>query len=143
MSSFELFPEPTVLAVEAGVFLVNMAIIKKFMVDPYLKLKDKRDAATTGSKEGAAAALEKCESISAAIAKAIHAANDDARGIKEKIQVDASQKRDALVAAATKEARGTIESMQADVATQLNKERARVSEIVGSLTSEVYATAIN
>ena len=53
MSGLNLVPNPTVLAVQAGVFMANIFVIKKLWLDPYLRVYEKRQANTTGSQTDA------------------------------------------------------------------------------------------
>jgi len=143
MASFELFPDPAVLVVETGIFLVNVAIIKKLMLDPYLQLKDKREAATIGSKEGASAVLNKCESIASTISATLTAAAEETVVIKDAIITDAASQRDALLKTAEGEAKATIDAIQTAIQKQLSEERSKIDSVVSQLTEEVYSLAVN
>jgi F0F1-type ATP synthase membrane subunit b/b' len=143
MASFELFPVPEVTAVEAGFFLLNMVIIKKLILNPYMKLKDKRELATVGSQDEAKKIIQQCESLSESITKQLGVAAQEARESRESIRTEAVKKRESILAAAEKDARKVISDVQTEVESKLQAERARVPEIVNSLTQEVYAAALN
>ena len=57
MASLILVPDPEVLAIQAGLFLVAVGVVKKLYVEPYLAVRERRQAATVGSKDEAARTL--------------------------------------------------------------------------------------
>ena len=51
MSSLNLVPNVAVMAAQTGIFVANYYAVKKLLVEPYLKVYDKRRSLTVGSKE--------------------------------------------------------------------------------------------
>ena len=49
MSSLNLTPNPSILLVQLGLFLANLFVIKKLILQPYLALRARREAMTTGN----------------------------------------------------------------------------------------------
>lgn len=143
MASFELFPDPVVTVVEAGIFLTNLVVIKKLILDPYVQLKDKRDAATTGSKDDAVKIVAECETVTNQITEKLSAAAQNAKSMRETIRTEAVKTRDSLLESAEKEAKSTVEKVREEVAKNLSEERGRVSEIVSGLSQEVYKAALS
>lgn len=143
MAQLVLLPNPVVMAVQAGVFLAGAAIIKKLMVEPYLKVRDRREKLTIGNQGEAAAILERCEQIASDINKKITAANRLAHEDKDAIEKQAMAKRNEIVAAAESEARKILDAMAADIQDEIAKEKAKVPEVVKQLTEQVYQIAVH
>lgn len=46
MADFNLMPVPKVLIVQVGIFIANTFVVKKLVLDPYRRLKERRKALT-------------------------------------------------------------------------------------------------
>ena len=62
MSSLNLVPNPTIMAIQAGLFVANFVAVKKLLLEPYLKVYDQRQDLTVGNKTEAIKILEENES---------------------------------------------------------------------------------
>ncbi|MBC7661788.1 MAG: hypothetical protein H7249_19000 [Chitinophagaceae bacterium] len=136
MSSLNLTPNLPVMAIEAGVFLVNFVVVKKLLLDPYLAVSAKRKQFTEGN-QNQAEHLE-IENIKAAqkIQSQLSLVNDESRALRDEAVQDAKVKRDSLVHAASVEATRTIEDMRQELSRELAGERARIPALVEQLTRE-------
>lgn len=142
MAALNLVPNPSVLIVQVGVFLVNMAVVKKLFVEPYLVVRERREALTVGSKDEATRALAECETITQAIEARIVATATEAKKERERLRNAALEKRAAVLAAANAETQKTVEAVEQQIRQDLVAERAKVPSIVASLTDEVYKLAL-
>lgn len=142
MASLELIPKVPVLVVQGAVFLANIVIVKKLLVEPYLQVKDRRDKVTVGSKDDAVRFLAEAERVSQHIAERLQTAYDAAKAEREKIRAAALAKRDTIVSAAEKEAKAHMDVMERQVRDSLDQEKQKVPAIVKSLTDEVYRIAL-
>ncbi len=142
MATLNLVPNPTVLAVQAGVFLANLIVVKKLLVEPYLTVRDRREALTVGSKDEAQKILGDCEKISLDMAARLSGAADEAKKEREKIRDAANVKRNAALTAAAAEAKKLVAEVEKQIQQDLVGEKAKVPAIVKSLTDEVYKLAL-
>jgi F0F1-type ATP synthase membrane subunit b/b' len=142
MAALNLVPNPPVLVVQAGIFLANLAIIKKLYVDPYLSVRDRRDAQTLGNKDAATAALSQAEAVQAKISESLSAAADAAKKARDAQRATAIEKRNAVLKAAEAEAQAQVAAVEKQIQAELQSEKAKVPGIVASLTQEVYQLAL-
>lgn len=142
MASLNLVPNPTVLAVQAGLFLVNCFVVKKLYVEPYLRVRDRREALTVGSKDEAVRALSESDALAQKIEARISAAMLEAKAERERIRQVALANRDTLVADATAESRRNVEAVERQIQQEVAGERLKIPQIVASLTAEVYKLAL-
>lgn len=143
MAQLVLVPNPVVMAVQAGVFIAGAVIIKKLMVEPYLKVRDRREKLTVGNQGEAASILERCEEIASDINQKITVANRLAHKHKDTMQKQATAKRDEIIAAAEAEARQVLDAMTADIQEAIAKEKAKVPQVVQQLTDELFQLAVH
>ena len=85
MSGLNLIPNPTVLAVQTGVFMANIFVIKKLWLDPYMKVYEKRKASTTGSQSDAEKIGKENDKMVTKIETGIHDAVEESRKIRTDI----------------------------------------------------------
>lgn len=142
MAQLVLVPNPVVLAVQAGVFLANVVVIKKLMLEPYLAVRDRREKLTQGNRDEAGAIVTRCEALATDINQRLVTTAQAAQKAKESIRNAALEKRNALLAAAEAESRATIEKMAAEVKQTLAAERAKVPQVVQQLTQQVFQLAV-
>lgn len=142
MSSLNLTPNLPVMAIEACVFVANLYVVKKLMLEPYLSVSAKRKALTEGN-QSQAEHLEienqkAIDGIQARLAKV----SDETRALRDQTLQAAKVDRDSAVHAASDEASRTIEGMRQELAKELASERARIPSLVDSLTKEFVAKIV-
>lgn len=142
MSTLNLIPNPPVLAVQAGIFLLNIFIVKKLILEPYLKVRDRRYALTIGSKEAAERASRDAESVASFIAAAITKTTGDVKNEREKIRDAALQKKAAIVASAEADAKAAIAAAEQEIRQDLAQEKLKIPAIVNQLADDVYRLAL-
>jgi len=143
MASLQLMPNVNVIAAEAAIFWTTCVVTKKLMLDPYLKLRSMRQAQTTGSQEYATRILAENDQAIDTIASKLSDSQNFISGMKKDIKSVAQAKRDEIVSAAEKDARDTITKMRDEVEKQLKEERAKLPNVISSLTDSVYSASIS
>ncbi len=113
------------------------------MLEPYLKVRARRDSLTSGSQADAKNALQESERIATEISTRIKSSAEKAKQEKEVLRQTALTKRQAIVEAAEKEAGKTIAEQASRIAKELADERAKVPAVVKSVTDQIYAVVLN
>ncbi len=136
MSSLNLSPNPAIMAITAGIFVANLIAVKKLFLEPYLKVRDQRIKATFGNQ--AAAEQLELENIRSTenIRNRIAQASLEARNFRESTLVTAKQKRDELLAAASKEATEVVTDLRGNLVKELAEQRQAVPAIVQQLSRQ-------
>jgi F0F1-type ATP synthase membrane subunit b/b' len=139
MAQLNLVPDPAIVGVQIGLFVVNMAIVKKLFLEPYLRLRAKRDALTTGSQADATRLLYECDEIARKVQESIEEAAAGAASERERVKVGASQRRTEIIKTAEEKARAEVESVAARVKKEVAEQRALLPQVISDLTSQLYA----
>jgi len=142
MAALSLVPDPAVLTVQAGIFLVNYVVIKKLMVEPYVKMRAMRDKQTRGSQDDAGKYLTEAEAIQGRLVQRLSHAANEAKQAREQVRAAALENRQSIVAAAEVDSRKHVAAVEQEVQRELAQEQAKVPGIVKSLTDEVYQVAL-
>ena len=143
MSALNLVPNPEVLAVQAGVFLAGVAVIKNLFVKPFLSVRDRRDALTVGSQDHAERALEACEQATRAIEAALLDAASAAKAERQEIRDRAVAQRQEIVSRATVGAKAIVATVETRVKAEVAAEQGKIPSTVAMLTDEVYRAALS
>lgn len=143
MAGINLVPNPTVLVVQTGIFLANLIIVKKFIVEPYVALRDKRAAMTTGQQTEAVKILAQCDVMTQTITASVQTAISDSSKVAQGILVEAQKKKDAILKSAEEKAKSAIEAAKSEIAATLQQERSKVPEVVRKLADEIYTAAMH
>lgn len=143
MASLELIPKVPVLIAQTGVFLANVFVVKKLFVDPYLSVKDRRDALTVGSTGNAVKILQEADQLAKDISNKVEAAYSEASAAREAQRNQALAKKTDIIKAADDEARRHIESIEKQIKQEVQTERQKIPAIVNTLTQEFYQKTIS
>ena len=137
MSSLNLVPNPTVMLVQAGLFVANFVVIKKLILEPYLSVYDRQQAKTTGSQSEAERLDLESIDLEKKIAAAIDTTKDNLAEQRQAALKAARSESEAVVAAAETSANQTIETMRQEVAATIAEERAKIPGIVEEMSELV------
>ena len=137
MGSLNLVPNPTVMAVQAGLFVANFVVVKKLLLDPYLKVYDKRQTLTVGNKHEAAELVQKNEDALAEIKKKLKGANDEAVSLRNALTSEAKTKKAELIGAAEKKAKESIDDVRTKIQASMKAEMAKIPTMVDELTDVI------
>lgn len=138
-AQFRLAIDPQVVGVQFGLFIVNMAIVKKFYVEPYLRLRHKRDVLTTGSQADATRLLFECDEIARKVQDTIEEAAAVAASERERVKSAAMQKRMEIIRSAEQKARSEFDTIASRVKAEVEEQRSLLPKVVAGLTAEFYA----
>lgn len=143
MANLDLIPKLPVLAVQAGIFVANLCIMKKLFMDPYLQVRDAQDKMTVGSQGDAARLIGEAEAVSSDIQARLTEAMRDAKSAREKVRGGALVKRQELLDSAQKSSQAGLLAIESEIRQQLDVERTKVPNTVAMLAAEVYKIALN
>ena len=136
MSSLNLSPNPTIMAITAGIFALQFVAVKKLFLDPYLKVREQRIKATFGNQSEAEQLEVENGKSAEKIRNRISQASREARNFRDSTLAVAKQKRDELVSAASKEASEVVSSMRGNLVKELDEQRKAVPAIVQQLSRQ-------
>jgi F0F1-type ATP synthase membrane subunit b/b' len=137
MASLELKPEPIVVAVQGVIFLASMYSVKKLMLEPFLKLRERRKALTEGRFQEARKIVDEAEQKLSAIRERMREAAMAARSDRDVIVGKAVLARTELIAKAEAEGKQVISEMKNRISVDLAGERAVIKSQVSVLTKQV------
>lgn len=140
-SSLNLSPDPIVIGVQAGLFLANMYVVKKLMLDPYLKVRSAREAKTGGSQDDAQALLAKAAELDQAMTEKMRVAHKAASATRESIKSAAQAQRASTLAKAEAAAKKEQTEIQNAISANLAEERSKQQQTVGQITDEFVRLA--
>lgn len=142
MASLNLVPDPELLVIQAGIFLANLVVVKKLMIDPYLRLKDKRLAMTTGGQEEAEKTLQECRQKSLDLERQVSEARTAAKVTRQEKKSEADADYQKTLAEAKKEASEYLDKLRGELSENLKGEREKIPGLVRQLTDEVYLASL-
>ncbi len=141
MSAINLSPDVTLIGIQASLFLSNVFIVKKLMLEPYLKVRDEREKKTQGHEGTAERLMKEADSMDRAIADKLRVAHQKASQRSNQIKSDAMSQRTALIAKAETEAKAAQVALLSEIKTNLAEESARKSEAIAAIKKELMLLA--
>ena len=139
MSQLNLKPDPIVLGIQAAIFLANMFVVKKLMLEPYLAVRNRRDAKTGGSQDVAQKLQSEAQELETKITERMRSAHKEAATVREAIKKDAMDKRAAVLAKAEGEAKAEQAKIEEAISANIKEERARQAETVRAISDQFFA----
>ena len=137
MGSLNLVPNPTVMAVQAGLFVANFVAVKKLLLDPYLKVYDKRQNLTVGNQNEAAELLQKNESAMKEIKQTLLNASEEATKLRNTLTSEANATKANLIKSAETDAKASVYSVRKQIQDSMKEELAKVPSLVDDLTDVI------
>lgn len=139
MSQLNLTPDPIVLGAQAAIFLANMFVVKKLILNPYLSVRSRREASTGGNQDVALKLSADAQALEVKITERMRTAHKEAASVREAIKLDALNKRSALLSAAEATAKQDQKKIESEIAANLNEERARKEETIKTIANSFFA----
>lgn len=139
MSQLNLKPDPIVLGIQAVIFLANMFVVKKLMLEPYLAVRSRRDAKTGGSQDVAQKLQSEAQELEARITERMRAAHKEAAAVRDGIKKEAMEKRSAILAKAESESKTEQAKIEEAISLNLKEERSRQEETIRSVSDQLFA----
>lgn len=134
MAGLNLNPNPYVLVTQAGFFLASMYSIKKLMVEPYLKVKGKRDDLTTGNKSQADSILSSNNSKASEIESRLSSSLDESRKEVGEIYAKGASESDSILQAASNETSAYLEKVDRELNQDFAESRSQLPGIIKEIT---------
>ena len=138
MADFNLVPVPRVLLVQVGIFIANTIIVKKLMIDPYLKLKAKRLDYTERKQAAATARFAALEQELAELRATRRSRLSALAQLRRKKYEQARARREKLIVAATQESEAAIKEAKANLRKEFKGAQAELDATVGNLSQEMF-----
>ena len=142
MAGLSLNPNPYVLVTQAGIFLTSMYAIKALMVEPYLKVKSKRDARTLGSQKKADEVVASNAEKASDLEKKLKASVEASRLEVQKILKHSQEKQEAVLSEATKESSEYLKEMDKALEKELADCQKQLPSVVKEISDVCYATVV-
>jgi F0F1-type ATP synthase membrane subunit b/b' len=127
--AFELVPNPTILVVQTGMFFAAAGVVKKLYVDPYLKLKAKRDEKTSIANIKGSLTVDEFESKKNNIKSKLNETRQKASQAMDSVKKSAELEREKILAAA----RESLEKESREKLKALSEDFRKENEKVGSV----------
>ena len=142
MSTLNLHPNLPVMIVQAGLFFTNLYVVKKLMLVPYLKVREKRLALTIGTAEAAKDQNVKNEQAASNLSARIQNAVDQARANYQKALAEAQGERNQILTRAEQTAREQLKGIETQIAADLARERADIPKVLATLSDLAFKQVI-
>jgi F0F1-type ATP synthase membrane subunit b/b' len=142
MSQLNLKPDPVIIGIQAVIFLVNIGIIKKLFLEPYLALKDARDAATIGGQSQADQMLADSKRMQEQIDQRVRETFQRVSKTSEAVRVEAATKKQQLIADAEKHARDLQNAALAEIDAELKTARASIEKEIDQVASAMMTAVL-
>jgi F0F1-type ATP synthase membrane subunit b/b' len=139
MSQLNLTPDPVLLATQATIFLANMLVVKKLILNPYLAVRSRREAATGGSQDEAQNLSREALVLEVKITERMRQAHKDAAAAREKIKSAAMTARSKRLARAESEAKEAQTAMEQEITKNLNEERSKKDATIKTIADAFFA----
>src|SRR5690606_9318688 len=108
--------------------------VKKLMLDPYLQLRERRDAATAGQKDEAQRLQASNEKSGTEITRQLEDAQRAIQSDRDRVRSVAMDKRASVMQAAEGDAKATLTAMREDLKKMVAEERTKLVAIADDLS---------
>jgi F0F1-type ATP synthase membrane subunit b/b' len=125
------------MVIEAGIFLANFFVVKKLLLEPYLESLEARSKLTIGSQSLAAQLDQDNAKALDTISRRLQEAAAEVRLYRENTLLVAKQKRDEVLAVATRDANEIVNHVRTDLARELVEQRRRIPDLVRNLSQQL------
>ena len=143
MSQLNLTPDPVLLGTQAVIFLANMLVVKKLILEPYLMVRSRREAATGGSQDEALKLSQEALAMEAKITERMRAEHKEATMAREAIKAKAMSERSAKLANAEASAKQAQVKIEQEIAQNLSEERANKEASIKTIADNFFAQVTN
>ncbi len=138
MADFNLVPVPKVLLVQAGIFVANAVIVRKLLVEPYLRLRAKRLDYTERKQAAATARFAALEKELAELRAQRKSRLGALAQLRRKKYEQARARREELIVTATRESEAAIKEAKASLRKEFEAAQAELDTSVGDLSQEMF-----
>ena len=143
MSTLNLTPNPSILLIQLGLFLANLFVIKKLILQPYLELRTKREAMTKGNAGVAQKLTQEAAQKAKQIDDQLIAMRTDIATHATKLKNDTTAKARETIRNAEQEAKKFITENERVISEQVRAEETKLPELVNSTAKTLFEQAID
>lgn len=143
MSSLNLDPNKFILVTQLGIFLGSVVVVKKLMLDPYFKVKTKRDQLTIGNENEANSLAEKNKILVEEIDTKLKDAYSFSNNIKSQNISKAEAKGQSILAEADEEIKEAFKQLKSQIASELQSETDKIPKIIKALSQDIYSKVVS
>ena len=143
MSSLNLVPNVAVMAAQTGIFVANYYAVKKLLLEPYLKVYDKRRSLTVGSKEDSIRLIQENSDKELKIKSDLEKAFSDAKSVIDATVSDANTERDNIISKADAEVKAYLEGARKELASDLDEINQKVPAMVDGITNVIFEKVLS
>lgn len=142
MSGLNFIPNPQLMAAQAVIFASHIYIVKKFLVDPFLKIKSARDSLTVGAEQEAEKLSAELTRISAVVQTQLNSAYEELARVKGQAKLQAKKEREAQVVKAQQEMTNILQESRREIKRNLETERKKVDSLVSGFVADIYLAIV-
>ncbi len=139
MSQLNLKPDVVVIASQAAIFLANMFVIKKLILNPYLSVRAKREASTGGSQHEAQKMAADALGLEAKITDRMRTAHKEAAVSREAIKSEALAKRATKLTKAEADTKASQVAVQNKITANLKEEQSNKETTIKTISQSFFA----
>lgn len=137
MSTLSLDPNPILIATHTGLFLANIYVVKFYIINPFLRLKDKRNNLTSGQESLAVELQQETGEIQSDIKSKIITAQGEAKDYFASQKNLALQKQQEQINNARAKAHTYVEEMKTQIAMDAKKEEEKIPETIENISNQL------
>jgi len=143
LASLNLEFNPTAIAAHAVVFITSIGVVKKLYVDPYMKLRDKRDHATINQKARAQDLVLQNEELGSEIHAKFEKAKDEIHQVVDVKRNEMKERREEILALSNQKARELLEKVRTEIGDIMKQEEQKLTTAIPALTDELFQKTVN
>lgn len=138
MASLNLVPNVSVMLTQAGIFTATLFVVKRTMLDPFLKVKKKRLHYTVGYKTKAKNLLESNEKIISELNMKMSEASSELSKVREEYKARSLKEKNKIIEDAEKEVKAIIDEAKKQIDNEIASEKEKIPVIAQKLSTEMF-----
>lgn len=142
-AELDLIPKLPVLAVQTGIFLVNVGLIKNLFVVPYLKVRDDRERTTIGNKDDAIKMAAELKELQEDVDRRLSEGLKKIRQMRDERRKKALDQRQRMIDQAVDESKLWAQEAEKKLALVVQEEKAKIPKFVKEMSDTAFNTTIS
>ena len=142
MAKLNLQPDFSLIVIQSGLFLINLYIVKRFFVSPFLLLKSKRDEATLARFREAEKQKSECDHLLKKIEARLNEALLANKKLKEEIINKALLEQKEILSKSREASSSHIRKIKEEIEKRLQEECNRIPRLVDGLAEHIYKEVV-
>jgi F0F1-type ATP synthase membrane subunit b/b' len=137
-AELDLIPKLPVLAVQTGIFLLNVGIIRSLFVRPYLKMRADRENTTTGSKDEAIRLAAELTELTEDVDRRLSESLKRIRSDRDQVKKRALDQRQRLIDKAIEESRMWAQEAEKRIMEAIDLEKQKIPGLVKDVSDAAF-----